>query len=560
MVAKDALYLFSPLNSYLTWDKCTIDHVIFRIQTKYTMLLLMGAAILVGWQQFFYGPIHCVTEKEIPKTVMDTFCWIHATFTLPNRYYDNASMPEAHPGVGNQSPDEQSHHHTYYQWVFYTLLFQALVFGLPQYLWHHLENFRVFNLINFGLLLRTSDKRLPPFPKPQELMPTLCEFHSSGKTVCEEAKANKRMCVPLVGREKCCVCEPKLCGDCGKVFETKVLPSPSRPLCSQCKPPGSSASDLCSKCKPIHVKYAPNKCSCEPLECSNCSDKFCRHELECKECHKSIQLSHYRCKPVDGCLECITQLIIGRVVDKHLEESKGIKKYTRYFWSYVSCEALATLNVIFQYCLMHIFLDGFFFRYGIKLWSLSELDPEDRDDVFSIIFPKVGKCTFEKVGPSGTIQHFDALCVLPVNVYNEKVYIFFWFWLSIVLALSGGLLIYRLATIFSGHIRKRVLRRLTPKAKINDEDFATFTEKLDIGEWFYLCQLGKNMNHGIFGDILARLNKTLPAQPKRHSQISQKRSLGTKSGPLKSLGGFKIQWTVHFQGGTPSSVSPFDPH
>merc|ERR1711884_112479 len=44
------------------------------------------------------------------------------------------------------------------------------------------------------------------------------------------------------------------------------------------------------------------------------------------------------------------------------------------------------------------------------------------------IFPKVAKCTFERFGPSGTIEVFDGLCVLPINIINEKIYIFLWFW------------------------------------------------------------------------------------------------------------------------------------
>jgi hypothetical protein len=38
------------------------------------------------------------------------------------------------------------------------------------------------------------------------------------------------------------------------------------------------------------------------------------------------------------------------------------------------------------------------------------------------------KCTFHKFGPTGTIQKFDGLCILPVNIINEKIYFFLWFW------------------------------------------------------------------------------------------------------------------------------------
>lgn len=43
------------------------------------------------------------------------------------------------------------------------------------------------------------------------------------------------------------------------------------------------------------------------------------------------------------------------------------------------------------------------------------------------IFPRVTKCTFHKYGASGSIQKHDALCVLALNILNEKIYIFLWY-------------------------------------------------------------------------------------------------------------------------------------
>ena len=38
------------------------------------------------------------------------------------------------------------------------------------------------------------------------------------------------------------------------------------------------------------------------------------------------------------------------------------------------------------------------------------------------VFPKVSKCTFHRYGPSGTIGNHDGLCILPINIINEKEY------------------------------------------------------------------------------------------------------------------------------------------
>ena len=64
-------------------------------------------------------------------------------------------------------------------------------------------------------------------------------------------------------------------------------------------------------------------------------------------------------------------------------------------------------------------IGGEFRTYGLQVASMMEEDPEDRVDPMSRIFPRLTKCTFNKFGPSGTVQRRDAMCVLPVNIINE---------------------------------------------------------------------------------------------------------------------------------------------
>ena len=50
-----------------------------------------------------------------------------------------------------------------------------------------------------------------------------------------------------------------------------------------------------------------------------------------------------------------------------------------------------------------------------------DADPENRIDPMATVFPRVTKCTYRKYGPSGTIQNHDAMCVMPINIVNEKI-------------------------------------------------------------------------------------------------------------------------------------------
>ncbi|KAI8429420.1 hypothetical protein MSG28_000061 [Choristoneura fumiferana] len=67
---------------------------------------------------------------------------------------------------------------------------------------------------------------------------------------------------------------------------------------------------------------------------------------------------------------------------------------------------------------------------------------QERYDPMIYIFPRVTKCTFHKYGSSGSIQTHDSLCVLPLNMVNEKTYIFLWFWYLILAVVLALLVIY----------------------------------------------------------------------------------------------------------------------
>ncbi len=96
-----------------------------------------------------------------------------------------------------------------------------------------------------------------------------------------------------------------------------------------------------------------------------------------------------------------------------------------------------------QIMLMDRFFDGTFLTYGIEVISYAERDQEDRIDPMVYIFPRMTKCLFHKFGRSGEIERHDAMCILPLNIMNEKIYIFLWFWFALLLVLTFLLVISR---------------------------------------------------------------------------------------------------------------------
>ena len=98
---------------------------------------------------------------------------------------------------------------------------------------------------------------------------------------------------------------------------------------------------------------------------------------------------------------------------------------------------------------MDAFFGGQFTTYGSEVLSVTNMDMEKRVEPIAKVFPKVTKCTFHRYGPSGTIVNLDGLCILPINIINEKIYVFLWFWYLAIITWTCVFFCFRVVTIVS---------------------------------------------------------------------------------------------------------------
>ena len=368
--------LLDPVKDFIGWDKYQIDDFVFRLHSKLTVVILLTFSIIVTASQFIGDPIDCVVE-DIPSSVMDTYCWIHSTFTLPSKILLKKNGETAHPGVG--VPDYQAGsetYHKYYQWVCFTLFFQMLLFRFPRSLWHHWEGSRMDKVMPTKIFLSVSDKRMPNFPKPAGVL--------------DEEELNASLAQ------------------------------------------------------------------------------------------------------------------INEFISQHIAKSR----YSGYFIKYQICEWMNLLNVIFQMVFVDLFLGGMFSTYGMMVFNIANLDPEDRADPMNLVFPKVAKCTFRRMGPSGTVQNYDGLCVLPINIFNEKIYIFLWFWFLILAVVTGFGMVYRAMTLFSPSVRSSTLRTRS-KFLLTQNVCDRVVSKLRQGDWFFLSLVGANLDPHVFTRLVLQLDKLM---------------------------------------------------
>ncbi|XP_046563569.1 innexin unc-9-like [Haliotis rubra] len=99
---------------------------------------------------------------------------------------------------------------------------------------------------------------------------------------------------------------------------------------------------------------------------------------------------------------------------------------------YLFIKVLYAANVIAQFFILNAFLATEYNMYGFDVMAKLASGQEWKE---SPRFPRVTLCDF-KIRQLQNIQTWTVQCVLPINLFNEKIFIFIWFWLVLVAALT----------------------------------------------------------------------------------------------------------------------------
>lgn len=83
--------LLGGLKDYLKWQDITTDCAVFRLHTVFTTVLLMAGSVVITASQFVGNPIQCIVNG-LPTHVVNTFCWISSTFTMPDAFKRQVSQ------------------------------------------------------------------------------------------------------------------------------------------------------------------------------------------------------------------------------------------------------------------------------------------------------------------------------------------------------------------------------------------------------------------------------------------------------------------------------------
>ena len=127
-----------------------------KLHYRLTALIFLVCCILVTSAEFVGNgvTISCIQDGHpeywaIPYHVMNTYCFIMGTFTLPKYFSGEVGKHVIHPGVGEYNEDrDEVEYKSYYQWVPFVLFLQACVFYVPHVLFKIAEGGKVSGIIS----------------------------------------------------------------------------------------------------------------------------------------------------------------------------------------------------------------------------------------------------------------------------------------------------------------------------------------------------------------------------------------------------------------------------
>ena len=215
--------------------------------------------------------------------------------------------------------------------------------------------------------------------------------------------------------------------------------------------------------------------------------------------------------------------------------AKTLNTHNHWAFKMFLCEIFGFVNILANIYFIDVFLGNEFSQYGVQVALFLNDDQTKRTDPMSRVFPKMTKCTYNKYGLSGTIQTFDALCMLPVNVMNEKIYVFLWFWLIFLAIISILSLLYHLVlilhpTILSAMIKIRVRHNRGLQYIIDD-----ITKSFKFGDWRLLHILAYNMTPIVFGEFLLELDDQFAIKEVQHNSFANDKQTNRKTPTITSI-------------------------
>jgi hypothetical protein len=131
---------------------------------------------------------------------------------------------------------------------------------------------------------------------------------------------------------------------------------------------------------------------------------------------------------------------------------------------YLIIKLLYLVNVFGQFVLLNSFIGR-----GYNLWGYTALTSlwtgEEWSD--SPVFPRVSLCDF-RVRRLANMHRYTVQCVLMINMFNEKIYLFIWFWFLFVAISTVINFLYCVFTLIPPMSREKTVKAFLKQDKLQE--------------------------------------------------------------------------------------------
>jgi len=203
---------------------------------------------------------------------------------------------------------------------------------------------------------------------------------------------------------------------------------------------------------------------------------------------------------------------------------------------YFLIKILYLINAVGQFFLMNHFLNIDYWSYGRQVLSGIVTGRDWMEN--KIFFPRIVFCDFAIRYLGDNNANYTVQCTLPVNLYNERIFAFYWFWLIfLTCATAYGIFVWLANMSYRGRrsFLKKHLRINRELAMTQHERrlFDTFADRYLGGDGILFLRLvAKNTNPVVAGELLGIMWDRFVT---RENAVVIVASLGNNNGNGKSL-------------------------
>jgi len=196
-------------------------------------------------------------------------------------------------------------------------------------------------------------------------------------------------------------------------------------------------------------------------------------------------------------------------------------KFNRYAFGFFFCELMNICLAILSVFLTHKFLLDQYLPYGLQLYRYYTIEPEERvrlglNDPMCEVFPKMASCRYQRYGMGGREDNRHAICILGLNMINDKVFIVLWVWHCFICTVGTMRIFTRASQLMSSRVRYFLMTmKMKRYMKINAhvKHVQHYILHCSIGDWFVLYQMSKNLNKRFFAEFITVLALTVNPDP-----------------------------------------------